>query len=138
MVIHNGIHLQTNGRRTYDITADVRKVVQGSGLQSGICNLFIQHTSASLFLSENADPTVQSDLIHYLQKLVPDDDPDYVHTYEGPDDLPAHIKSAILPTSLSSPFMTGRLLLGTWQAIYLWEHRIHSHYRHVIVTLMGE
>jgi secondary thiamine-phosphate synthase enzyme len=138
MVVQETINLQTQGRETYDITRPVTDLVNRSGIRSGICQLFIQHTSASLILCENADPDVRSDLEHYMARLVPDGDPIFDHTLEGPDDMPAHIRAILTHVDLSLPISNGRIALGTWQGIYLWEHRTHSHRRQIMVTLYGE
>ncbi|MFA5624981.1 MAG: secondary thiamine-phosphate synthase enzyme YjbQ [Bradymonadales bacterium] len=137
MVEHYHLRVSTRGRRTYEITRDVSRLVRESGIKSGLCTLFIRHCSASLLINENADSSVQRDLWRFLEKLAPDNDPDYEHIYEGSDDMPAHIKSALLAVSLSIPIMDGALALGTWQGIYLWEHRVRAHERTVIVTVVG-
>lgn len=136
-VIHQEMVVSTQGRKSYNITPDLRRLVAAAGLVSGLCNLFVRHTSCSLFLNENADPSVQYDLQNYLNRLVPDHDPKYTHTYEGADDMPAHIKAALLPSSLAIPIIDGELSLGTWQDVYLWEHRIHAHRRRICVTLVS-
>lgn len=138
MVIQEQIQIQTRGRNTYDITGEVTAVIARSGLRTGICQLFIQHTSASLILCENADPTVQTDLERIMARLVPDGDPLFDHTLEGPDDMPAHVRSILTQMDLSLPISQGRPALGTWQGIYLWEHRTHPHRRKVMITLYGE
>jgi secondary thiamine-phosphate synthase enzyme len=114
------------------------ELIRNAGLRSGICQLFIHHTSASLILCENADPTVRSDLERFMARLVPDGDRLFDHTQEGPDDMPAHIRSILTKMDLSFPIIDGRPALGTWQGIYLWEHRTHPHRRRVTVTLYGE
>ncbi|MCU7891448.1 MAG: secondary thiamine-phosphate synthase enzyme YjbQ [Candidatus Thiodiazotropha sp. (ex Ustalcina ferruginea)] len=134
MVIQERVQIQTQGRNTFDITNRVVEVI----ITTGICQLFIQHTSASLTLCENADPTVLSDLERIMARLVPDGDPLFDHTMEGPDDMPAHIRSILTKIDLSIPIRQGRPALGTWQGIYLWEHRIHPHQRQVMITLYGE
>ena len=121
----------------YDITHKVADVLQGSGLNEGLVTLFVRHTSASLLIQENADPSAQQDLERWLNRLVPEDDALYTHTMEGPDDMPAHIKSALTATSLSIPIAEGAMVLGTWQGIFLWEHRHHRGDRQIIVNLMG-
>ena len=121
----------------YDITHKVLDCVQSSEINEGLVTLFICHTSASLLIQENADPSVQRDLEHWLNRLVPEGDPLYTHTIEGPDDMPAHIKAALTACSLSVPLQGGRLALGTWQGIYLWEHRHHRGEREVLVNIMG-
>lgn len=104
----------------------------------GICHVFIQHTSASLALNEDADPTVRKDFEHFFNKMVPENDPGYIHNYEGADDMPAHLKAAILGSSVTIPIQNGRLALGTWQGIYLCEHRNHGGARNIMVTALGE
>ena len=128
----------TAGRETYDITSRVQRVVAKSGVRFGLCNVFIHHTSASLIVSENADPEVHRDLERFLAKLVPDGDPLFRHTEEGDDDMPAHVRSALTQTSITFPVVQGKLPLGTWQGIYLWEHRHAAHGRRVTVTVQGE
>lgn len=128
----------TVGRQgLYDITHKVSDCVRSSGANEGLVTLFIRHTSASLLIQENADPSVQRDLEGWLNRLVPEHDELYTHTTEGPDDMPAHIKSALTACSLSVPLQGGRLLLGAWQGIYLWEHRHHRGDREVIVNVMS-
>lgn len=121
----------------YDITHKVTDVLQGSGLNEGLVTLFVRHTSASLLIQENADPSAREDLERWLNRLVPEDDDLYTHTMEGPDDMPAHIKSALTATSLSIPIADGAMVLGTWQGIFLWEHRHHRGDRQIIVNVMG-
>lgn len=121
----------------YDITHKVAGVVSGSGVNEGLVTLFVRHTSASLLIQENADPSAQADLERWLNRLVPEDDPIYTHTVEGPDDMPAHIKSALTATSLSIPLENGALMLGTWQGVFLWEHRHHRGEREVVVSVLG-
>ncbi|GMR24722.1 MAG: secondary thiamine-phosphate synthase enzyme YjbQ [Acidobacteriota bacterium] len=116
-----------------DITSDVEEVVRSSGMACGLCTVFIQHTSASLIIQENADPSARRDLEAWLGRLVPEGDSLYTHTAEGPDDMPAHVKSALTATSLGVPVASGRLALGTWQGIYLWEHRHRGGARRVLV-----
>lgn len=128
----------TRGRGTYDITREVTQIVARSGVSTGLCHVFTHHTSASLVLCENADPSVRSDLEQFMSKLVPDGDPMFDHTMEGPDDMPAHIRSILSKMDLTIPVSSGRCGLGTWQGIYLWEHRTHSHNRTVTVTVMGD
>ena len=117
----------------HEFTARAQEVVQDFGLQEGLCTFFIQHTSASLTIQENADPSAKRDLEAWLNRLVPENDPLYTHTCEGPDDMPAHIKAILTATSLSIPILDGRLALGTWQGLYLWEHRRHRGRRRVVV-----
>jgi len=117
----------------HEITGAVAAVVAESGVQDGLCTVFMQHTSASLVIQENADPSARRDLESFLHRLVPDNDPTYTHTQEGPDDMPSHIKAALTATSLAIPVIEGHLGLGTWQGIYLWEHRSFSSQRNVLV-----
>lgn len=120
-----------------DITREVARELQRSGLTSGIVTVFCQHTSCSLVIMENADPSARRDLEAWMSRLVPENDPKFEHTLEGPDDMPSHIRMALTRTSETVPFAHGRMLLGTWQGIFLWEHRRAAHARHVVVTVMG-
>ncbi len=129
--------IETRGRGSVDITANVAAAVDASDIDDGLCHLFIRHTSASLMVNENADPAVLSDLETFMSDLVPDGDPRFRHTAEGPDDMPAHIRSVLTQTDLSIPVRGGRLALGTWQGIYLWEHRSTPHSRIVLVSVQG-
>ena len=129
--------IQTRGRGTYEITDEIQQAVRSSGIDTGLCHIFIQHTSASLVLCENADPTVRRDLEAFLSQLIPDGDPIFQHTQEGPDDMPAHLRSILTKMDLTLPVSHGRCALGTWQGVYLWEHRTQAHRRHVIVTVQG-
>jgi len=129
--------IQTRGRGTLDITEEVDALVRDSGIKLGLCTAFIQHTSASLLITENADPTVRRDLEAWLERAVVDGDPLFDHTAEGPDDMPAHVRSALLATSLSIPIQSGRLALGTWQGLFLYEHRTRPHQRRVLVLLQA-
>ncbi|MDA3922020.1 MAG: secondary thiamine-phosphate synthase enzyme YjbQ [Salinisphaera sp.] len=126
---------ETPGRSTEDITREVERVVAGSGIDAGLCHVFIKHTSASLMICENADPTVRDDVERWMSRNVPDGDPMYAHDMEGPDDMPGHIRSILTGMDLTVPITDGRLNLGTWQGIYLCEHRSAPHTRHVVVTL---
>jgi secondary thiamine-phosphate synthase enzyme len=138
MVVQESLHVETHhGRGTYDITREVQAIVHRSGVSTGLCQIFVRHTSASLVVSENADPIVRHDLEQFMKRLVPDGDPMYDHTSEGPDDMPAHVRAVLTNVDLSVPVSDGRLALGTWQGIYLWEHRIHGHRRTVTVTVLG-
>jgi secondary thiamine-phosphate synthase enzyme len=130
-----GLQIRTNGRGLFEFTAQAQGLVSEAGLHEGVCTLFIQHTSASLVVQENADPSARHDLERWLNRLVPEGDPLYSHTQEGPDDMPAHVKAALTATSLSVPIQGGRLALGTWQGIYLWEHRHAGGLRRVIAHL---
>jgi secondary thiamine-phosphate synthase enzyme len=132
------IALKTSARGLYEITEAVEDKVAAAGLQTGLCTLHIQHTSASLVIQENADPEVRRDLDRFFKRLVPDGDKLFEHTSEGEDDMPAHVRTALTAVSLSIPISGSRLVLGTWQGIYVWEHRTHPHQRRIIVHLLGE
>ena len=136
-MIHT-IKTSTAGQGLWEITSDVQAVITESGADTGLCTLFMRHTSASLLIQENADQSARQDLESWLNRLVPEVDSLYTHTYEGPDDMPAHIKSMLTQTNLAIPFTDSRLLLGTWQGIFLWEHRHRSHTRQVIVHIMED
>ena len=131
------LSIESRGPGTHEITEAVAREVTRSGLTTGVVTVFCQHTSCSLVIMENADPTARRDLENWLNRLVPENDPHFEHTLEGADDMPSHIKMALTRTSESVPFSDGRLMLGTWQGIFLWEHRRHSHTRRVVVTVMG-
>jgi secondary thiamine-phosphate synthase enzyme len=137
-VFRETIDVVTKGRGTVDLSAEVQSLVANTDIEIGICQVFIEHTSASLILSENADPDVRHDLESFMARLVPDGDPLFRHTMEGPDDMPAHVRSVLTQSSLSLPVGRGRCELGTWQGIYLWEHRSAGHRRRVTVTVIGE
>lgn len=138
MVHQATFSIRTSGQGTYEITDRVSREVERSGIRHGVATVFCQHTSCSLVLMENADPTARRDLEAWLNRLVREDDPEFEHTLEGPDDMPGHIKMALTRTSESVPVGGGALLLGTWQGIFLWEHRRAAHSRTVVVTVMGE
>ena len=138
MVFQQTIEVTTRGRGTTDITGEVQARVMDSGITTGIAQVFVHHTSASLILCENADPEVRADLERFMARLAPDGDPLFRHTAEGPDDMPAHVRSVLTASDLGVPVSHGRCALGTWQGIYLWEHRAHGHRRRVTVTVMGE
>ena len=127
-----------DGQGLYDITAQVSSAVASSGVQDGLATVFIQHTSASLLIQENADPAAQADLQDWLSRLVVENDPLYTHTQEGPDDMPAHIKGALTAVQVAVPVMQGALALGVWQGVYLWEHRHSARTRSIIVNVMGD
>ena len=129
------LSINTPGQGLQLITDQIDAVVRESGVVEGICTVFVQHTSASLTIQENADPSAKRDLEQWLNRLVTEDDPLYTHTDEGPDDMPSHIKAALTATSLSIPVMGGRLALGTWQGVYLWEHRRRGRPRNLIVHI---
>ena len=139
MAVHQTtLTIRTPGQGTLEITDMVARELSRSGLKAGVVTVFCQHTSCSLVIMENADPSARHDLEAWLNRLVPENDRHFEHTAEGPDDMPSHIKMALTRTSESVPFTNGRLLLGTWQGIFLWEHRRHAHSRRVVVTAMGE
>jgi len=127
--------IETRGRETLDITGRVAREVTASGIESGLCHVFLKHTSASLLINENADPEVQHDLETFFADLVPDGDPRFRHRAEGADDMAAHVRLALTHTDLTIPVSRGRLALGTWQGIFLWEHRFHPHRRHIVVMV---
>jgi secondary thiamine-phosphate synthase enzyme len=129
--------LSTRGRGTYEITDQVQRIVHESRLAEGLCNVFLHHTSASLILCENADPTVRQDLERFFARLVPDGDPEFIHTAEGPDDMSAHIRTILTQNALSIPVAKGACDLGTWQGIYVWEHRIVPHRRRITVSVVA-
>ena len=131
------LEINTSPKSFTDITKNVQALVSESGLDNGICSLFIKHTSASLVIQENYDPSVRQDFETIFSKLVPEDFP-YVHNMEGKDDMPAHIRSALTSTSETVPVVNGNLSLGTWQGIYIWEHRDQTHNRKVMVSMVGE
>ena len=131
------LQVRTPGRGTIDVTARVQEVVRRADVQQGQCTVFVHHTSASLIICENADPDVRRDLEAFAARLVPDGDPLFVHTAEGPDDMPAHVRSVLTQCSLTIPVDRGRADLGTWQGVYLWEHRHAAHTRTVTVTVLG-
>ncbi|MGE5152382.1 MAG: secondary thiamine-phosphate synthase enzyme YjbQ [Bdellovibrio bacteriovorus] len=138
MIVQHSLSLSTRGRGTYPITADVEAVVRASGVRTGLCHGFVQHTSCSLILCENADPAVRRDLESFLARLVSDGDRLFQHDDEGPDDMPAHVRSILTKMDLTLPIREGRLALGTWQGIYLYEHRARPHHRQLVLTLMGD
>ncbi|MDH5357483.1 MAG: secondary thiamine-phosphate synthase enzyme YjbQ [Gammaproteobacteria bacterium] len=138
MVFQQQLSFATSGRSTTNITAQIQQIVAQSGINIGTCHVFVQHTSASLMLCENADPDVRRDLEIYMQYIVPDGDPMFLHQDEGPDDMSAHIRTVLTNPDLTMPVSGGQCDLGIWQGIYLWEHRTHRHQRRVIVTVQGE
>lgn len=127
------IVIRTRGQGLHEITREVCVVVDDAGVEDGLCTIMVRHTSASLTIQENADPSAKRDLEHWLNRLVVENDPHYTHIHEGPDDMPSHIKAALTSTTLSIPVMNSRLALGTWQGIYLWEHRRRGSDRQVVV-----
>ena len=138
MIDQTTLEFRTPGRGTTDITAQVARVVAASGIRKGLCTVFLQHTSASLILCENADPDVRRDLEALLARLAPDGDPAYVHNTEGPDDMAAHARSILTSSSFTIPVSDGRLMLGTWQGLYLYEHRHAGYARTIVVTVIGD
>ncbi|QKT03983.1 YjbQ family protein [Ectothiorhodospiraceae bacterium 2226] len=138
MVRQDAFTLDTRGRGTQDITAAVRERVRASGIRTGLCHVFVHHTSASLMLCENADPTVRRDLEAFMARTAPDGDPAFQHDDEGPDDMPAHVRTLLTGSDVSVPIGGGDLALGTWQGIFLWEHRHAGHRRRVTVTVIGD
>ena len=138
VAFHRGeLTISTTHRGTFDITRDVARIVAASGLRDALATVFVHHTSASLVISENADLSVRRDLETFFGRLVPDGDPMFLHTAEGPDDMPAHVRAVLTQTSIGIPVVDGKLALGTWQAIYLWEHRRADHERRITVTVIG-
>lgn len=136
--VQEELTIRTQSRGLHAITDPVRDIVGRCGMAQGLAVLHLQHTSASLLIQENADPDVRADLDRFFARLVPDGDPAFVHTAEGDDDMPAHVRTALTSVSLSVPFARGTLALGTWQGIYLWEHRTIPHRRRIIIHLLGE
>lgn len=138
MIAQHELTLKTRGRGTYDISRDVQSFVRGTGIGVGICHVFVRHTSASLMLCENADPAVLRDMESFMSRTVPDGDPIFTHTAEGPDDMPAHVRSVLTQSDLNLPVRDGACALGTWQGIFVWEHRHAPHTRRVVITVQGD
>ena len=138
MLAQEQLEVSTRGKGCTDITAQVQAIVGGSGISTGTCQVFLHHTSASLLLCENADPVVLRDLEAFMGRLVPEGDPLFAHTEEGPDDMPAHVRTVLAGSSLSLPVSGGSCALGTWQGTFLWEHRAVGHRRKLTVTVQGE
>ena len=132
------LQIQTSGKRLQEITPKVQQVISESEITSGLCNIFVRHTSASLVIQENADPDVIQDLEYFFGKLVPEKDLGYTHTTEGPDDMPSHIRSVLTKTSEQIPLTSGKMLLGTWQGVFIWEHRSRGQFRNVVVHICGD
>jgi len=130
--------ISTPGRGFTMFTREAQAIVRESGIKRGLCTLHLQHTSASLLIQENADPTVRSDLDRFFARLVPDGDRIFEHTFEGEDDMPAHVRTALTAVNLGIPILSGALALGTWQGLYLWEHRAHPHRRRIVAHVLGE
>lgn len=137
-VVTETLSIRTTGKGTHEITDKVAQALTKSGLQAGTLTVFCQHTSCSLVIMENADPSARQDLHYFMDKLVPENDPGFVHTLEGPDDMPSHIKMALTRTAEVIPFSQNRLCLGTWQGLFLWEHRAHPHSRRIVLSIQGE
>ena len=135
MIIQESLKVSTSGRGTYDITANILSIIEKESITTGLCHVFIHHTSASLILCENADPSVRSDLETFMLKTVPDGDPMFRHTMEGIDDMPAHIRTILTQSSLTLPITDGRCTLGTWQGVFVWEHRLAPQQRKLTITL---
>ena len=130
--------IETRGQSLTEFTRDVARIIKAAGMATGVAHVFCRHTSASLLIQENADPDVQRDLLAFFKRLVPDGDPLFIHRAEGPDDMPAHVKTALTQTTLTVPISNGRMMLGTWQGIYLFEHRTRPHARQIVVHVVGE
>ena len=138
MIYRGELTVATRGRGTYDITRDVVRIVAASGATEGLATIWIAHTSASLIVCENADPSVRRDLEAFVARLVPDGDRLFTHTAEGDDDMPSHVRTVLTQTSIVVPVANGELVLGTWQGLYLWEHRTSPHERRCTVTVLGD
>jgi secondary thiamine-phosphate synthase enzyme len=138
VIVQETFEIATRGRAFESLTSRVESILAKSGVRSGLCNVFTQHTSASLLITENADSAVRRDLERFMQRVAPDGSPEYEHDTEGPDDMPAHIRSVLTSATLTVPIAASALQLGTWQGIYLWEHRHAGHRRQIIVTLTGD
>ncbi len=137
MIFQQQFQVSTRSRSTFNITSEVEQIISDSDINTGLCHVFIHHTSASLIITENADPSVRSDLESFMHKTVIDGDPSYLHHQEGPDDMSAHIRTVLTQTELSIPVVNGSIGLGIWQGIFVWEHRTHSHNRNITVTVQG-
>ena len=137
-VFQKTLTFRTVGKGTVEITGEVQEVLRSSGLQFGTASVFVQHTSCSLVIMENADPSARRDLEVFMDDLVPDNYPKFIHTHEGPDDMPSHIKMALTRTTEVIPFSNGKLALGTWQGIFLWEHRVQPHNRRILLSMQGD
>jgi secondary thiamine-phosphate synthase enzyme len=137
MVHQERLSVETRGRGTFDITRQVQGIVDKAGATTGLCTVFIQHTSASLIITENADPDVRTDLETWMAKTVRDGDRDFIHTAEGDDDMSAHVRTILTDSTLTIPITDGKLALGTWQGVYVWEHRARPHKRNLVVTVLA-
>ncbi|MEM7304750.1 MAG: secondary thiamine-phosphate synthase enzyme YjbQ [Pseudomonadota bacterium] len=136
-ILQKSFSVPTRGRSTIEISREISEIVDQSAVNTGLCHVYLSHTSASLIISENADIDVQKDLETFMSRLVRDGDPAFIHTSEGDDDMPAHIRAVLTQTELTIPVSQGKLALGTWQGVFLWEHRMAPHTRHVTLTLIG-
>ncbi|MEE9343577.1 MAG: secondary thiamine-phosphate synthase enzyme YjbQ [Gammaproteobacteria bacterium] len=137
MIYQGKLEVVTQGRGSYDVTQEIQQHVAKSGAESGVCQIFVHHTSASLMLCENVDPEVRADLERFMARLAPDGDPLFRHTDEGPDDMPAHIRSILTSSMLGIPIEAGICALGTWQGVYLWEHRQAGHRRKLTISVLS-
>lgn len=135
--VQSTLSIKTHGQGLYEFTREAERIVADAGLQMGVAHFYCRHTSASLLIQENADGDVQSDLLAFFRRLVPDGDPLFVHTAEGPDDMPAHVKTALTQTTLTVPISAGHMMLGTWQGLYLFEHRRAPHTREIVLHVVG-
>lgn len=135
LICQEELTIETSGRGSYELTALINDLLAKVEAVTGICHLFIKHTSASLMICENQDPSVRVDLETFMSDLVPDGDSRFIHTYEGPDDMPAHVRSVLTQTNLSIPITSKKLALGTWQGVYLWEHRLEENKRTIVLTI---
>ncbi len=139
MTVHSALfNVPTRGKGTYEITSQVEEIIADSDIQNGVATVFVQHTSCSLVVMENADPSARTDLHAFFDHLVPEDTPYFVHTYEGPDDMPSHIRMCLTDVDKNVPIIDGRAMLGTWQGLFLFEHRDAPHTRKIVVSVMGE
>jgi secondary thiamine-phosphate synthase enzyme len=136
MIQHHTLSIKTPSQGLYEITSEINSLLHGSDIDDALCNIFIRHTSASLIIQENADPSARRDLERWMNRQVPEGDSLYTHVSEGPDDMPSHIKSILTQTSLQIPVISGELALGTWQGVYLWEHRSSAHRRNIIISFV--
>ena len=139
MTVHSALFsVPTHGKGTYEITSQVEEIIGDSDVENGVATVFVQHTSCSLVVMENADPSARTDLHAFFDHLVPEDTPYFVHTYEGPDDMPSHIRMCLTDVDKNIPIIDGRVMLGTWQGLFLFEHRDAPHTRKIAVTVMGQ
>lgn len=138
MIKQYPLNLHTEGRSTVEITTNINQLIHQSDIKTGLCHIFVQHTSASLICTENADSDVRRDLENFISKLVLDGDSDYLHDQEGPDDMAAHIRSVLTQNDITIPIAAGKAALGIWQGLYLWEHRTRPHHRQLVITISGE